>query len=303
MLPEDVSPEEAPSPDTEIKPVIPFSIADRTRLLMKVGDKRYTVGDFSDKYDDTSWFERPKRNYGSLGLYRWIRGGWLKPMQMEYAYAHGVADDPVVVSEVAKRREQMMVSYLHQNLIGSQVPEFSEEELRKFYDEHVDVYVDKEKRVFNLIFHPRERVVRRAYEMIQNGADFVETAIRFNDNATEPHHVQTAAFARDDPDFAEIAEVGWSLDLKEMSEPFKTESGWVLLQYALNIPEKPFEFEAIRQFVERDLKSDWSEKRLNSLLEEWKQQYKVEIFDDVLADAEVRRDDVVVPGETAAGAE
>jgi parvulin-like peptidyl-prolyl isomerase len=303
MLPEDLPPDQAPDPNTEVKPVIPFSIADRTKMLMKVGDKKYTVGDFSDEYDDTSWFERPKRNYGSMGLYYWIRNGWLKPLQLQYAYDHGVADDPVVVAEVSKRREQMMVNYLHQNLIGSQVPEFSEEELREFYENHLDVYVDKEKRVFNLIFHPRERVVRRAYDIIKNGGDFVETAIRFNDNATEPHHVQTPAFARDDPDFAEIAEVGWSLDLKEMSEPFKTDSGWVLLQYALNIPEQPFEFETIREFVERDMKSDWSEKRLNTLLAEWKQQYDVEIYDDVLADAEVRRDDVVVPGKTAADAE
>ena len=88
-----------------------------------------------------------------------------------------------------------------------------------------------------------------------------------------------------------------------MSEPFKTEDGWVLLQYALNIPEKPFEFEAIREFILRDMKSDWSEKRLNALLDEWKQQYEIEIHDDVLAEAEVRRDDVVVPDTSASGAE
>ena len=303
MFPEDESPENAPSPQTEIKPVIAFSIADRARFLMRVGDKRYTLGDFSDQYDETSWFVRPKRNYGTLGLYFWIRNGWLKPLQLERAYADGVQNDPSVVAEITKRREQMSVNFLHQNLIASQTPEFSEEEMRAFYEKHLDVYVDKEKRLFNLIFHPREQVVRRAYKLIQDGADFVETAIRFNDHATEERHVQTPAFARDDAEFAGIAEVGYSLEKGQMSEPFKTENGWVVMQFVLEIPEKPFEFEEIREFVTRDLVSEWNEKRLNELLEEWKQEFPVKIYDDVLADVEVRRDDVVIPGSKATGAE
>jgi parvulin-like peptidyl-prolyl isomerase len=303
MFPEDVGPENAPNPETEIKPVIPFSMADRARFLMRVGDKRYTLGDFSDYYDSISWFERPKRNYGTMGLYFWIRNGWLKPLQMERAYADGVQNDALIVNEIAKRREQMSVNFLHENLIGSQVPEFTEEAMRTYYQEHQEVYVDKEKRLFNVVYHQRERVVRRAYEAIQGGADFVETAIRFNDHATEVDHVRTPAFARDDPEFAAIAEVGYSLEKGEMSEPFKTETGWVLMQFALEIPEKPFEFDEVRSSVETDMSNQWSEDRLNELLEEWRQQFPIEIFDKVLAEAEVRRDDVVIPGGRDAGAE
>jgi len=303
MLPEDVDPRERPDASTEIKPVIPFSIADRTKLLFRLDGKKYSIGDFSDQYDESSWFERPKRNFGSQGLYYWIRNGWLKPLQMEQAYADGVDRDESVVEEVERRREQMMVNYLHTSLIGSQVPDFTEEQMVAFYESHLDVYVDKEKRIFNLIYHPRERVVRRAYKLIQDGADFVETAINFSDNATEPHHVQTPAFARDDEDFKEIAEVGYALELKGISEPFKTENGWVLMQYFLGIAEKPFEFESIREFILRDLRNEWGEKRLNELLVEWKQQYKVEIFEDVLVNVEVRRDDVFVPGKSLSGAE
>jgi hypothetical protein len=175
--------------------------------------------------------------------------------------------------------------------------------MRTYYQEHQEVYVDKEKRLFNVVYHQRERVVRRAYEAIQGGADFVETAIRFNDHATEVDHVRTPAFARDDPEFAAIAEVGYSLEKGEMSEPFKTETGWVLMQFALEIPEKPFEFDEVRSSVETDMSNQWSEDRLNELLEEWRQQFPIEIFDKVLAEAEVRRDDVVIPGGRDAGAE
>jgi hypothetical protein len=51
------------------------------------------------------------------------------------------------------------------------------------------------------------------------------------------------------------------------------------------------------------MSNQWSEDRLNELLEEWRQQFPIEIFDKVLAEAEVRRDDVVIPGGRDAGAE
>lgn len=51
-----------------------------------------------------------------------------------------------------------------------------------------------------------------------------------------------------------------------------------------------------RDLVIRDLKNTWAEARLTALLEEWRHQYSITVYDDVLADVEVSRDDVYVPG-------
>ena len=177
---------------------------------------------------------------------------------------------------------------------------------QKFFKDHASVYVDKEKRICNLIFHPRERVVRRAYEEIKGGADFVQTAIRYNDSATEPKDVQTPPFSADETKFHDIAQVAFALKKGEVSEPFKTtepSQGWVTLQVQQIIPERPFVLEDVREFVVKDWQAQWSEDHLNALLVEWKQKMPIQIDDNVLAAAAVRRDDVFVPGRTmAAGA-
>lgn len=295
-LPPDVGPDQAPDPATEIKPVIPFTIAERTQMLFMLGGKKYTVGDFSDKYDEISFFERPKRVNGAMGIYFWIRDEWLKPLQVEAARKAGIDKLPEIVNEVAMRREQMMVNFLHNALVSGQIPQPTEEQVVAFYEKHRATYVDPEMRVCNVIFHPREQIVRRAYDEIVGGADFVDTAIRYSETATQPSDIQTPAFAKRDKQFAELIPSAFSLKLKEYGEPFKTSQGWILLQLQTIIPEKPLQLDDIREYVVRDIGNEWSENKLNELLKQWEQEYQVQVFDDVLAAAEVRRDDVVVPG-------
>jgi parvulin-like peptidyl-prolyl isomerase len=297
-LPSDAS--QPQDPNFEVKPVIPFTHEERGMTIFDLDGKTYTVGDFSDRYDATSSSTRPKQFHGAIGIPRWIRDEWMKDLRLERAKADGIAELPSVANQIRMRREELMVGALHANLIQYQVPEPTEEELMAYYEDHPGHYVDHEKRSCNLIFHPRERVIRRAYQEIQEGADFVETAIRFNDSAVEAKDVRTAAFTRDDEQHADIAEIAFGLELEEYSEPFKVTSpanaGWFIVQLHHVIAEKPLEYENVEEFVRRDWRSEWSEKRLNELLEEWRADFAVEVFDDILASAEIRRDDVVVPG-------
>jgi parvulin-like peptidyl-prolyl isomerase len=289
------------NPNAEVRPLIGFTDEERTQKLFEVDGKASTIGDFSDMYDNTSWPERPRRANGAQGLYYWVRDVWLRPLQQERARKDGCYDAPAVANEVKTQREEMMVEALHANLIANEVPEPKPEEVEKYFKDHASTYVDKEKRICNLIFHPRERVVRRAYEEIQGGADFVQTAIRYNDSATEPKDVQTPPFSADETKFKDIAQVAFSLQKGQVSEPFKTtepSQGWVTLQVQQIIPERPFVLEDIREFVVKDWQAQWSENHLNELLEEWKQKVPIQIDDEVLAAAAVKRDDVFVPGRT-----
>jgi parvulin-like peptidyl-prolyl isomerase len=298
---------EPPDPRNEIKPVIDYTHEDLRTPLFELDGETTTIADFSDYYDNTPWVERPRRGWGMQGLYNWMRDRWLRPLQVEQARKDGIDKLPTIVNAMKMRREQLMVGALHSHLIEGQIPEPTQEEQLAFYEKHVDTYVDKEKRICNLIYHPRKRVIDRAYSEIEAGADFVETAIRFNDSATEKSHVQTAAFSRDDEKHAPIVPIAFTLNVTQYSEPFKTtaegSSGWVLLQVDQIIPEKPFAFEDVQEFVVRDWKNQWSEDRLGELLEEWKQDYTIEIYDEVLRGATVRRDDVFVPEDASASSE
>ncbi len=285
-------------PATEVKPIIDFTNAQRDITFFEIDGKKSTIGDFSDLYDQTPWPERPRKWVGAQGLYYWLRDGWLKPLQIEQARIDGVDKIPEVMNEIKLRHEMLMVGALHTYLIAQQVPDPTDADVRKFYDDHQTVYVEKEKRVCNLIFHPRERIVRRAHDEIVAGADFVEIAIRYNDNAVSAENVQTAAFGRDDDKHKELADSAFAKDVHAYTQPFKTSQGWIILQVQQIIPERPFALEDIQENVIQDWQNQWSENRLNELLVDWKKEYTVTVNDKVLAAAEVRRTDVFVPGKT-----
>lgn len=301
-LPIDLQPEDAPDPKTEVKPVIGFTVGERARFLFEVDGKTYTVGDFSNQYDATSWFERPKRVTGSMGIRYWIRDRWLRPLQLEHARKNGIHELPAVADEMKLRREQMIVTMLHSNLVGTSAPDPTAEQVREFYDDHQDLYIDKERRRCNIIFNVQERVVRRAYDELKEGKDFVEVAIRYNEGATNPEHVLTQDFSVDTPDFGEIAPEAFRLELGKYSEPFKTSQFWVILQLDRITPEGLLPFEDVQENVAEDFKNQWREDKLNELLAQWKESVKIEVYDKALLAAEVRRSDVFVPGSPASKA-
>ncbi len=296
-FPPDGDPQNPPDAKTEVKPVIPFTTEERARTLLEVDGRKVTIGEFSDKYDTTNWFERPKRVTGMVGVKYWIRDRWFKDFQLERARKDGVYSLPQVTDEVKLRREQIMVSILHENLVGSQAPEGTTEQAKAFYDSHLKFYIDHEKRAVNLIFNQQERVVQRAAAEIKGGQPFVDVAVRYNDNATKPADVQTLAFTRDNPDFQELVPKTFELQkVGDFTEPFKTKDFWVMIQLATIEPERQFGFDEIATTVGQDWKNQWQEDKLNELLADWKKTVKIDIDEKALAAAKVERDDVYVPG-------
>ena len=302
-LPKDVDPEQRPDPKTEVKPVLVFTPQERELKLFVLDGKPHTVGEFSDRYDATTWFERPKRATGGMGIKYWIRDRWTKPLQLERARKDGIYDLPQVADELKLRREQMMVTMLHQNLIDTQAPEPTEAQVNEFYEQHKDVYVDKEKRRVSLIYNAQERVVQRAAAEIKAGADFSEVAVRYDEGATSPEDVLTPAFTADNEQFQELAPRAFVLQkVGDYSEPFKTKDFWVMMQLADIQPQRPLPLQEIRTSVVEDIKTQWDENKLNELLAEWRKAAKIEVHEENLAKATVRRTDVFVPGQAAPAA-
>ena len=193
-----------------------------------------------------------------------------------------------------------MISVLHQNLVGEQVPVPTDQQLDEFYQKHQDIYVAPEHRRCNVIVNPQERVVRRAAEEIKGGKDFVEVAIAYNESASSPEQVKTPEFARDTDGFKEIAPTAFGFTkIGEYSEPFKVSTMWVMLQLDAIIPSRQFPLDEILEDVASDWQNQWREDKLNELLLDWKSKVPIQVNEKVLEKAEVRREDVFVPGRPA----
>ena len=74
-----------------------------------------------------------------------------------------------------------------------------------------------------------------------------------------------------------------------------------MMQLASIDKERPFPLEEIRENVVADVKNQWSEDKLNGLLEEWRKNVKIEVDEAALGRVEVTRTDVYVPGRPVTG--
>ncbi len=288
-------PTDRTDPGTETKPVIPFTDRELTIPLFVLDGRTFTLADFSNEYDRRMRTDRPQKWIGPSVIYSWIRDVWLKPLKLERARRDGIDKLPDVVAEMDRLRELIMVGYMHDRTIGDHLPTPTEAEIDSFYRSHARGYVEPEQRICNLFIDADPDEVRRAYAEIKAGADFVATVIRYEETATQPEHVQTAPFSRQDSAYREMAGRAFALGLHEYSEPFETSQGWVILQVQQIFPETPLALEDIYERVASDWKKSWGEKRLRELLGSWRREFPITVDDAVLASVKVTRNDVFVP--------
>jgi parvulin-like peptidyl-prolyl isomerase len=297
----DVPPEYAPDPQNEVTPVVPLSQAERARRLFDLDGKSYTLGDLSDQYDQVGFAGRPKRLNGMLGLRTWIRDAWLRDLRLERARKDGIDKLPSVVEAVGQQRDATLAAQLRENLVSSQAPDPTPAQLHEFFEAHKKDYGTPEQRRVALIVHPQEAVVRRAEADLEHDADFVKTAMAYR-GVTNPDLVKTEYFAARDPYFAELAVRAFALGPGQRTDPFHTSQGWVIMKVDGVIRAQDANFDEVRDRVEEAFRADWSDRKLQELLAQWKRDIDIEVHDDVLERTEVRRRDVIVPGATTAAA-
>lgn len=300
-MPADVAPSRAPDSATELTPVVPLSQAERAMRAFDLDGKTYTLGDVSDLYDQVGFAGRPKQLNGTLGLRTWIRDAWLRDLRLERAHKQGIDKLPSVVEAVEQQRDAILAAQLRENLVSSQAPDPTPEQLREFFAKHTQDYGVPEQRRVALIVHPQEAVVRRAEADLEHDADFVDTAMAYR-RVTNPDLVKTAYFTARDPIFAELAVRAFALGPGQRTDPFHTSQGWVIMKLEDVMKAQEAEFDAVRDRVEEAFRADWSDRKLKELLQQWKQDLDIEVHEDVLARTEVRRMDVIVPGATTAAA-
>jgi parvulin-like peptidyl-prolyl isomerase len=216
---------------------------------------------------------------------------------MEKARQDGLDQLPEVVEKMEHRREVLMVGRLHEKMIGEQVPEPTEAQLQEFYEAKPQAYWVPEQRACNIIVGTEEEAVREAHARMRGSADFMAVALQLQGGSGNLKSVETPPFSRGDQAFQEVEEEAFSLALSEISEPFETSNGWLLLQVREIIPERRLHLEDVYGQVEQNWKADWSERRLTDLVTEWKKDIPIHIDEDVLARTKVTRNDVFVPSE------
>jgi len=120
------------------------------------------------------------------------------------------------------------------------LPEISEEELQKYYDEHRDKYKVNERAVLevaqvekapsNYDWEIAQRQLKEVYDSIMTGADFAELAKEYSQDNSAQKGGDLGWFARGQM-VKEFDSLSFSMKKDEISEPFRTQFGWHIIKH------------------------------------------------------------------------
>lgn len=125
--------------------------------------------------------------------------------------------------------------------------DISDEELQQVYDERIDEYTEKEKRVLEQAIFTSEGEANEAYEKVKSGSSLKE--------ASGSAYIGSESFESAGL-LQEISEPAFSLAINESTQPVKTSLGWHILSLKEVIPSKVKEFDKVKEEIRKDLLAD-----------------------------------------------
>jgi len=275
-----------PDRSQEVYPLLDFETRDLDKPLVSYDNKTITVRDFSDLYDRSSFFNRPRREYRFGGAKKFVVDivmNEIVPIEMKESR---IEEEPMVALALQKKKEQFMVDRLFQDLIDKQTT-VPPGELRDYYDDNLEQFRRAEERRLGIVLVGGRDLALEAHAKIVAGENFERVSGEYSLEELSREERSGTRFVRagqnpdfDEPGFA-LANVG------DVSEPFETSRGWMIVKLFERRPERILPFDEARSDISSALKTIKNEERLNSLLEKWRAEIDIEIFEDNLKKADI----------------
>lgn len=280
-LPEDV-PLGPPVPADELEPLrLPPRVLDME--LMRYADETWTLRRYQDLYNGMSSLARPRRERLVGGLRRGLEEIALRELMPQAARDRGFMEDPQVEAERRMRREQHMVTRLHQEVIVSEV-EVAPEEARAYFEEHrEDQFYRPEQRKVMVLVAPDEASALAAMVDARGGVEWTELVERYGSDGTQPSaEGGLAAFQQGDENpFAELAFSVASVD--DVSEPRQVgEQEWALVKLVELDPEYSPAFEEVAARAGQRVQAIKADELFQEKVGQWREEFTVETWPERL---------------------
>jgi len=283
-----------PRRQEEVYPLLYFDGVDLDKPVVTYNNKTIAVKDFSDFYDQASFFTRPRREFRLGGIRSFLTERIMSeiiPIEMEKS---NIANDPVVAKAIKNKRYEMMVNRLYDDMVNKQT-NVTQKEVSEYYKEHEETFVLPEKRRFGVILVGDLDAAQMAYKDIQNGELFRSVAMAYTiDEATRRTLAETELLSKGEQ--PEVDGVGFSLNrVGAVSEPFETSRGWMILKLTERQDSRKYSIDEARGSIEGALKQVKNDERLGELLTKWKEEVEVVIHEDNLRKVQVEERSAASP--------
>lgn len=283
-----------PRRQDEVYPLLYFDEVDLDKPVVAYNNKTITVKDFSSLYDQASFFSRPRREFRIGGIRSFLTERIMSeiiPIEMERS---GIKDDPEVADAIKRKRYELMVNRLYDDMIAKQTV-VSEREIDEYYREHQESFVVPEKRRFGVILVGDQEAAQMAYNELKGGELFRNVAMAYSiDETTRRSLAETELLSKGEQ--PEMDAVGFGIErVGAVSEPFETSRGWMILKLTERQESRKYTLEEARASIQGALKQLKNEERLNELLEKWKEELEVVIHEDNLREVQIEERSAASP--------
>jgi len=233
--------------------------ARRNETLVEFTGGRWTIGDFLNRLEKIPPRERPSMN--TVGSFK--RGLWLlarNEFLAQEGERRGLGSRDAVQQEIEDWEEDMLHEKFRQALF--QNFRITEDEVRDFYQRHLDRYTNPDEVNLREIFVPTPEEAEALYERLRRGEDFAELARKHSRRAWAAK--KGGEFGYIDPRRnGKMGEVASRLNLGEISKPFQVEGGYSVVQLLGKRQGHLFRLEEVKDRVRDDafqekIKTTWA---------------------------------------------
>lgn len=293
-LPPDRPFDDAPSRADEVYPLLFFDPADYDKPLVTYQGKSISIKDFSDFYDQASFFNRPRRGSRYGGIRSFLTERIMNEISVDAVKKSKIEEDPEVAAVMKAKKEEIMVNLLYEEMVNKQIV-VTAADIQRYYNDNNDRFRTAEKRRFGVILTGDIETALQAYNEIRAGKPFRTVALAYSiDEDTKETMGETKELLQGEQ--PEIDAVGFSLQqVGDVSEPFQTARGWMVLKLTERVDAKTFTLEEARDRIDAALREIKSDERLEELLTKWKEEYGIEINEKNLAKTEITERSAAAP--------
>lgn len=183
-----------------------------------------------------------------------------------------LASDAVVKQRVEEAEKQIIRTVMVERKLDELV---TQKALLKEYEAILDRFEGVKEAHARHILVEEEQTAKDLISQLEKGADFAELAKEFSTGPTGKNGGDLGYFAKGDmvPEFADAT---FALEIGAVtSAPVQTQFGWHVIKLEDLRDRKAPEFEVVKEQLEVQLR----QKKLQELLEGWREEAKIEVFD------------------------
>ncbi len=201
-----------------------------------------------------------------------------------------------------ERKRRLLMNLLMQDIDRS--ISISENEIKEYYDKHIDEYKNPKVRRISYIFfdfgteiptaEDEQRALERAktiLERAKNGEDFNELAIKYSDAPSGRRGGNLGFIPKGK--YKSFDKEAWSLKIGEFSEPIKTKYGYCIIKVEEEKDSWITPLSNVKMSIRNKLRDEKRQASLDNIKEEYIRQNKIGKNFDILDKHNIKDDDVI----------